>query len=88
MDVIKLPAGQSAPAAADCISIDTLPDGGFRLNANALLQCGDGEEVESVSLIGGDTYSSYEEAEAAGLAWASEHCVGTIYVSRDAPQPE
>lgn len=81
MDVIKLPFGESAPQETDCISIGAREDGRFDLNCSALLSCGDTDEAESVSLIGGAPYDSYEEAEAAGLAWAADHCVESLYVS-------
>ena len=91
MDIIKLPNGMRASIDSDCISIQELAEGGFLLNGSLLLRC-DGEDIaESVALIGGDPYPSYEDAEAAGLAWASGHCVDTLYVSRSAgtkPLPE
>ena len=85
MDIEKLPIGVQAPEDSDCISIQELDDGRFRLNGSALLRCGDTEEAESVALIGGEPYPSFDEAEAAGLAWAAEHCVGTLYVSSGTP---
>ena len=80
MDVVKLGQGERAPEDADCIRIETLPDGTYNLIASALLSCGDGEQAESVSMIRGKPYASYEEAEAAGLAWAADHCVEQLYV--------
>jgi hypothetical protein len=88
MEVIRLPTGQPAPPDVDCIGIDRLPDGGFNLNATALLQCDNGAEAESVSLIGAPPFATVEEAEAAGLAWAAEHCVARVYITLDAPLPE
>lgn len=82
MEIIKLPFGEEAPAEGDCISVTAREDGRFDLNATALLTCGDAEEAESVAMIGGDPYSSYDEAEAAGLAWAADHCVEQLYVSK------
>ena len=81
MDIVKLPPGIEAPRDSDCIHIERLPDGGFQLNASALMGCGDGDEAESTAMIGGDPYASYDEAEAAGLAWAADYCVGQIYIS-------
>lgn len=82
MDIVKLPTGERASDESDCIRIQELVAGTFALTGSVLLACGDGEAAESVSLIGGELYRSYEEAESAGLAWASEHCVTTLYVSR------
>ena len=42
--------------------------------------CGDGEDAESVAMVGSDPYPTFDDAEAAGLAWAEAHCVATIYV--------
>ncbi len=81
MHITRLPAGETAPAEADCISIERRPDGRFSLNATALMACGDTDEAESVSMIGSEPYDHYDDAEAAGLAWAAEHCAGEVYVS-------
>ncbi len=82
MEIVKLPAGEPAPSNADCIRIQELDSGQFRLAGSVLVRCGDGEEAESVSLVGGDPYPSYDDAEAAGLAWASEHCAELLHVTR------
>lgn len=81
MEVVNLPPGEEAPKDSDCVSIARIADGKHLLNGSALLACGDSDEIESVALIGGEPYATYEEAEAAGLAWASEHCVEMLYVS-------
>ena len=91
MQIEKLPAGARASDEVDCIRVQELPDGRFSLTGSVLMRCGDGETAESVSLIGGEPYQSYEEAEAAGLAWANEHCAEIVYVSRSkgaAPLPD
>lgn len=82
MDIIKLPAGELAPDESDCVRIIRKHEGGFELNCNALQNCRSesDDEVESVSLIGGDAYQTYELAEAAGLAWANDHCSERVYV--------
>jgi hypothetical protein len=82
MEIIKLPAGEHASDESDCIRIQELPGGTFELNGSVLFRCGDAEVAESVSLIGGDPYESYDAAEAAGVAWAGEHCAETLYVCR------
>lgn len=81
MEIIKLPPGERAPKESDCISIERLADGRHTLNGSALQLCGDGQEAESVAMIGGEPYDSYDEAEAAGLAWISEYCVKEVFVS-------
>ena len=81
MEIIRLPSGEHAPVNADCISVFPDESGGFTLNGTALLACGDTNETESISLIGGPSYRTREEAEAAGQAWAPDQCVTTLYVS-------
>jgi hypothetical protein len=91
MEIIKLPSGERASNDADCISIQQLPGGGYSLNGSLLRRCSDDDPAESMALIGGDPYRSYEDAEAAGLAWASDHCVETLFISRSEgtkPLPE
>lgn len=82
MEIVQLPLGEVASDESDCIRIQELPDGRFRLQGSVLLQCGDGDASESVALIGGDLYDSYEDAEGAGLAWADTHCVEVLHVAR------
>lgn len=82
MEIIKLPEGKQASEDSDCIRIQELAGGAFALQGSVLFRCGDAEVAESVSLIGGNPYDSYEAAEAAGLAWAGEHCAETLYVCR------
>lgn len=79
MEIIKLPPGERAPRDSDCARIEAR-DGKFYLNASALVTCGDGNEAESVAMIGSDPYDSYEEAESAALAWAAAHGVEQFYV--------
>jgi hypothetical protein len=81
MEIHRLPAGQLAPEDSDCVHVSKTADGKYELNCSVLLACGEGDEVESVALIGGRAYDSFEQAEAAGLAWAADQCVETLYVS-------
>jgi hypothetical protein len=80
LEIIKLPPGELAPDESDCVRVIRKPDGGFELNCNALQADGSDGEVDSVSLIGGDTYRTFELAEAAGLAWANDHSSERVYV--------
>ena len=81
MEIIKLLPGEQA-VDCDCIRIQEAPAGSFSLTGSVLFRCGDAEVAESVSLIGGDLYETYDAAEAAGLAWADEHCPEVVYVCR------
>ena len=88
MEIIKLPPGDSAPDDTDCIKINQTPSGTYSLVASALMRCGDSDNMESVALVSSDPYPTYDDAEAAGLAWAESHCVATIYVETgDGPEP-
>ncbi|MDF2493864.1 hypothetical protein [Sphingomonas sp.] len=84
MQIVKLPAGEPAPPDTDCIRIQERKDGQFLLEGSVLFRCGDIDSAESVSLVGGDPYPSYDDAEAAGLAWADDHCVETLHLARSA----
>ncbi len=91
MEIVNLPAGEQASDDSDCIRIQELGDGTFSLFGSVLFRCGDAEVAESMSLIGGEPYETYDAAEAAGLAWASEHCADVLYVCRSEgakPLPE
>lgn len=81
MDIVKLPVGEEAPKDSDCISIAQLDDGRYRLEGSALINCGDGDEAESIAMVDGGTYDSIDDAEAAGMAWAELQCVEQLYVS-------
>lgn len=88
MEIVKLPPGEMASEDTDCIKINETGDGSFSLVASALMECGDGDNWESVALVSSETYPSYDDAEAAGLAWAEAHCVKTIYVETGGdPEP-
>ena len=80
MEIVKLAPGEMAPIDTDCIKINEASEGAFTLVASALMECGDGDNLESVALISSDPYPTYDDAEAAGLAWAEAHCVATIYI--------
>lgn len=82
MEIVNLPAGEQASDENDCIRIQELQDGTFSLHGSVLFRCGDAEVAESVSLIGGEPYKTYDAAEAAGVAWAGEHCADVLYVCR------
>ena len=88
MEIIKLAPGEMAAEDTDCIKINETPDGRFSLVASALMECGDADNLESVALVSSEPYSSYEDAEAAGLAWADSHCVATVYIETGGnPEP-
>lgn len=85
MEIIKLPPGQMADEDTDCIKIDRTADGRYSLVTSALVDCDEDEaDVEnSEAVVGSASYASYEEAEAAGLAWANALCVARLYVESD-----
>ena len=82
MEIVNLPPGEQADEDTDCIKIARTADGRYSLVTSALIACDDDDEDQgdSEAVITSETYGSYEEAEAAGLAWAAGLCVETIYV--------
>lgn len=80
MEITRLPPGELASEDSDCIKIERTADGRYSLITSALVECDDGTEGDSEAVISSDTYDSYDEAEAAGLAWAEGLCVEHIYV--------
>lgn len=82
MDIVRLPPGEAAPASCDCIQLQERTDGRFDMTGTVLFRCGDGNEAESISITRSEPYASYDDAEAAGLAWAAHHCVERIFVVR------
>lgn len=81
MEIIRLQPDTEAPSESDCIKITALADGRYGLVSSALFK-GDSDGDESVAVIGGDAYASFEAAEAAGVTWADEQGVETLYVER------
>lgn len=81
MQITRLPSGERAPDEVDCISVEEKPDGTFELQGTALINCRDGDEAESVALVGLEPFFSREKAEDVGLAWAAEQCVEHIYIA-------
>jgi hypothetical protein len=79
MQVVRLPVGEQAPKDVDCISINLLDSDQALLQGSILV--GD----ESIAIIGGEPYGSAREAEAAGVAWASEQGVALLYVATSSP---
>jgi hypothetical protein len=86
MEIIKLEPGALAADDTDCIKINETADGSFSLVASALMDCGDGDNPEPVALVSSEPYPSYEDAEAAGLAWAEGHCVAKIFIETGGDQ--
>lgn len=79
MEVIKLPMGKQASVDADCIRIEELPAGTYQLTASAM--CTGADEGESVSIIDGPVFETFEQAESTGLAWAASVGVERLFVS-------
>lgn len=79
MDLVRLPVGKQASVDVDCIRIEEQPDRSWKLTATAL--CVEADEAESASIVGGPTFATAAEAEAAGIAWAGNIGVETLHVS-------
>ena len=86
MDIIKLPPGELADPDTDCIKIERTPDGRYSLVTSALVAC-DNDDVDagdSEAVISSVSYATFDEAEAAGLAWAASLCVERVFVETPA----
>lgn len=79
MEIVRLPLGEQAAIDADCIRIEEQPGATYKLTASAL--CASADEGESASIVGGPTFRSFEQAEAAGIAWAAMVGVERLFVS-------
>jgi hypothetical protein len=79
MEIVKLPLGKQASVDADCIRIEQLPAGSFQLTASAM--CTGFDEGESVSIVEGLVFETFEQAEATGVAWAANVGVERLFVS-------
>lgn len=79
MDLVRLPIGTPAPTDVDCIRIEEAADRRFHLTGSALSD--DADEPDSISIVGGPSFATAEEAEAAGIAWATAAGVGRLFVT-------
>lgn len=79
MQILRLPTGENAPVDADCLRIEEQPSGEYRLTASAM--CSGADDGESVSIVGGPLFTSPTNAEAAGVAWATDVGVERLFVS-------
>ena len=78
MDILRLPFGEPASIDVDCLRIEQQSPTSWRLSTSAL--CKTDEEEESVSIVGNSDYPTSAEAEEAGLRWAGDIGVETLYV--------
>ena len=79
MEITRLPVGDPAPTDADCIRIEELAGGNYKLTASAL--CNGEGVAESVSIVAGPIFATVQQAEEAGLAWAEDVGSEQLYVS-------
>lgn len=78
MELIRLPVGEPADVDTDCIRIEELTDGTYRLTGTAL--CG-ADDAASVSLVNGLSFATQDQAEQAGLTWAESVGVDRLHIS-------
>ena len=72
MQTTRLQTNERAPDVVDFIEIEML-NGKFRVIG---IIC-----YDESGKLGAHEFPSFEEAEAAGFAWARENCVGHLYVA-------
>lgn len=82
MQIERLPFGERADDAADCIHIEEAANGTFLLTGSGLSFEREGDGEDSVAIISGEPYASVEAAENAGLAWADSLGVERLSISR------
>ena len=79
MELIRHPVGEPADVDTDCIRVEELEDGRYRLTGTAL--CTGKDDGASVSLVDGLSFATRDRAEEAGLAWAESVGVGLLHIS-------
>ncbi len=79
MEIIRLELGQRPSDDTDCVKVEETRDGRFALTGTVMCQQG-GDDPDSVSLVGTDTFEQASEAEEAGLVWASAQGVRVLHV--------
>lgn len=79
MEIVRLPVGMQASVDDDCIRIEEISEGKYKLSASAL--CSDADENDSVSISGTQLFATLEEAEANGFGWAESVGVKRLFVS-------
>lgn len=91
MEIVYLPAGKAAGEDSDCIMIQETPEGSYTLAGSVLSRDPDADESTSVAMASSDIYPTFEDAEAAGLAWADLQRSELVHVVRsrgDEPLPD
>lgn len=81
MEIIRLPVGEQAPVDVDCIRVEELPDLTYKLTGTALCTVSVDDDADSVSIVDGPVFETIEQAEAAGMAWATHVGVERLFVS-------
>jgi hypothetical protein len=79
MQITRLPVGDVAASDVDCVRIEQERDGTYKMTASAL--CARRDDNESVSIVGGRPFASVQQAEEAGIAWASDVGAEQLYIS-------
>jgi hypothetical protein len=79
MEVIRLPVGEQASVDVDCIRLEELAGSTYKLTGTAL--CVGSDDGDSVSIVDGPVFETIEQAEAAGMAWATDVGVERLFVS-------
>jgi hypothetical protein len=79
MEIVRLPVGKQASVDADCIRVEELPGSTFKLTASAL--CVESDDGDSVSIVDGPDFETIEQAEAVGIAWATDVGVERLFIS-------
>jgi hypothetical protein len=79
MEIVRLPVGKQAAVDVDCIRVEELAGSTYKLTGTAL--CVGSDDGDSVSIVDGPVFKTIEQAEAAGIAWATHVGVERLFVS-------
>jgi len=79
MEIVRLPVGEQPPVDVDCIRVEELPGSTYKLTGTAL--CVGSDDGDSVSIVDGPAFKTVEQAEAAGISWATDVGVERLFVS-------
>jgi hypothetical protein len=71
--------GEQPPVDVDCICVEELSGPTYKLTGTAL--CVGSDDGDSVSIVDGPGFKTIEQAETAGIAWATPVGVERLFVS-------
>ncbi|HEX8363759.1 MAG TPA: hypothetical protein VF603_00570 [Allosphingosinicella sp.] len=80
MQILRLRRGERAPDAADRVTINALPNGKYGFMGVTETRAEYPARSLPIYAVAPNEWLSYEEAEAAAMAWAKDHAIEILYV--------